>query len=105
MMQSPTPLEIKLLQKQRTLLVRFDNGQAFTFTCDFLRRHSPSAEVQGHGGNKPPLITIAPDINIIQIEPVGNYAIKLYFNDGHQTGLYSWQYLYELGLSLNTVSQ
>lgn len=101
MIDTPTPIEIKLLQKQRTLLVRFDDGKEFTFSCEFLRRHSPSAEVQGHGGHKPPPPKVDPNINIIQIEPVGNYAIKLYFNDGHQTGLYSWSYLYQLGTSID----
>lgn len=96
-MDTPTPTEIKLLQKQQTLLVKFDNGQEFTFTCEFLRKHSPSAEVKGHGGRKPPPPIVGPDINIVQIDPVGNYAVRLHFNDGHQSGLFSWAYLYELG--------
>ncbi len=93
----PTPTEIKLLQKQRTLSIKFDDGVEFAFTCEFLRRNSPSAEVQGHGRQKPILPVIDPNINIIQIEPVGNYAVKLYFDDGHQSGLFSWSYLYSLG--------
>lgn len=96
-MAIPTPTEIKLLQKQQTLLVRFDDDQEFTFSCEFLRKNSPSAEVKGHGGAIPAPPIINPNINIIQIDPVGNYAVKLYFNDGHQSGLFSWAYLYELG--------
>lgn len=92
-----TATEIKLLQKHRTLSVKFEDGVEFTFTCEFLRRHSPSAEVKGHGGIKPKLPDIDPHINITQIEPVGNYAVKLYFDDGHQSGLFSWDYLYSLG--------
>lgn len=99
MIETPTPTQIKLLQKQQTLTVEFDDGREFIFSCEFLRRHSPSADVQGHGGQKPPPPTVKPDINILQIDPVGNYAVKLHFNDGHQSGLFSWRYLYELGMS------
>lgn len=97
-MTTAIPLEIKLLQKQRAVSIKFDDGAEFTFSCEFLRRNSPSAEVRGHGGIKPVLPPVDPNINITQIEPVGNYAVKLYFDDGHQSGLYSWTYLYSLGI-------
>jgi len=100
-MDMPTPTEIKLLQKQQTLQVKFDNGQEFIFSCEFLRKNSPSAEVKGHGGIKPAPPMVKADINITQIEPVGNYAVKLHFNDGHQSGLFSWAYLHELGQQIS----
>lgn len=100
-MTTATATEIKLLQKQRTLWIKFDDGVEFTFTCEFLRRHSPSAEVKGHGGVKSALPPIDPNINITQIEPVGNYAVKLVFDDGHKSGLFSWDYLYSLAQLLN----
>ncbi|CAM4412521.1 MAG: hypothetical protein LEGION0398_MBIBDBAK_00312 [Legionellaceae bacterium] len=89
------PLEIKLLQKKRKLLIIFDNGQHYEFSCEYLRVFSPSAEVQGHGHRK--WVKDKSHVNIIAIEPVGQYAVKLIFDDGHQTGIYSWDYLYQLG--------
>lgn len=94
-MANLTPTDIKLLQKERTLHIVFDNDEQFTFSCEFLRVHSPSAEVRGHGN--PQLVTGKQDVNISGIEPVGHYAIKLIFDDGHDSGLYSWDYLYDLG--------
>jgi DUF971 family protein len=94
---TPTPTDIKLLQKSRTLEIAFDNGEHFSLPCEYLRVFSPSAEVRGHGMEEPKLITGKETINIIAIEPIGNYAVKLVFDDGHDTGLYSWQTLYDLG--------
>lgn len=96
-MNAPTPTHIKLLQKTKVLVVTFDDGKEFQLPCEYLRVYSPSAEVRGHGLAEPILVTDKQDVNIIGIDPVGNYAIKLIFDDGHTTGLYSWQVLYDLG--------
>lgn len=95
-MSMQPPKEIKLLQKQKVVQVTFANGTAHNFSCYFLRCHSPSAEMRGHGQQKPDVQAIDPQVNILSIEPVGNYAVKLVFDDGHQSGLFSWQTLYEL---------
>jgi len=94
---APRPTEIRLHQKSRLLEVVFDDGKAFRLACEFLRVHSPSAEVRGHGPGQETLQTGKEDVQIIAVEPVGNYAVKLVFSDGHDTGLYSWDYLYEIG--------
>ena len=83
------PLEIKLLQKQKTLKIIFDSGESFVLPCNYLRAHSPAAN-----GSKPEAEHA--EINIIAIDPVGNYAVKLKFDDGHDTGIYSWETLYDL---------
>lgn len=95
--KSPEPQQIKLLQKSKQLEVQFDNGEIFQYTCEYLRVHSPSAEVKGHGGNEPPPVTGKQDVNITSLNPVGNYAVKIHFNDGHDSGLFSWDLLYRLG--------
>lgn len=95
-MATATPINIRLHQSSRLLEIQFDNGRECMLSCEFLRVHSPSAEVQGHSPDQAVLQTGKEDVNITQIEPVGNYAIKLTFTDGHNTGLYSWDYLYEL---------
>lgn len=92
-----TPTEIKLLQKDRMLSVTFDDGKSFSLSCEYLRVNSPSAEVQGHGGEGKRIVTGKQDVMIAEIEPVGNYAVKLIFDDGHDTGLYTWEWLYEHG--------
>jgi len=93
----PTPIDIKLLQKSRTLEITFDNGEKFTLSCEYLRVFSPSAEVRGHGMSEGILVSGKKKVNIIGIDPVGNYAVKLVFDDGHNTGIYSWETLYTLG--------
>ncbi|QSX30448.1 DUF971 domain-containing protein [Shewanella cyperi] len=93
-MNSPTVTSLKLKRKSRLLEIGFDDGSSFELSCEFLRVHSPSAEVHGHG--QPVLVTHKKDVNISAIEPVGNYAVKLVFDDGHNTGLYSWQVLHHL---------
>ena len=75
----------------------FDNGEAFVLPCEYLRVFSPSAEVQGHGAAEPVLVPGKRDVNISKIEPVGRYAVRLIFDDGHRTGLYSWDVLLQLG--------
>ncbi len=94
---TPRPTDIKLHQVSRILEVSFDDGAHFQLPCEFLRVYSPSAEVRGHGPGQEVLQTGKEDVNIIGIEPVGLYALKLTFSDGHDTGLYSWDYLYDLG--------
>lgn len=91
------PTEIKLHQKSRLLEVAFEDGRVFRLPCEYLRVYSPSAEVRGHGPGQEVLQTGKEDVNISEIRPVGNYALKLVFDDGHSTGLYTWSYLYELG--------
>lgn len=96
-MAKVTPTEIQLQQKSRILTITFDDGATFELSCEYLRVHSPSAEVAGHGPGQEVLQIGKEDVNITAIEPVGNYAIKLVFDDNHDTGLYSFEYLYELG--------
>lgn len=95
--QSPQPTEIKFRRKSRLLELSFSDGSHFTFPCEFLRVYSPSAEVRGHGPGQEILLIGKEAVSIKDIEPVGSYAIKLRFDDGHDTGLYSWSYLYQLG--------
>jgi DUF971 family protein len=94
---TPTPIDIKLHQASKLLEIKFNNNTECMLSCEFLRVYSPSAEVRGHGAGQEVLQTGKEDINITEIEPVGNYAVKLTFSDGHDTGLYSWDYLYYLG--------
>jgi len=93
---SPRPIDIKLHQASRLLEIKFDNNTECMLSCEFLRVYSPSAEVRGHGPGQEVLQTDKEDVNITAIEPIGNYAVKLVFSDGHDTGLYSWDYLYDL---------
>lgn len=95
---TPQPTEITLHQKSRLLEIRFADGKAFRLPCEFLRVHSPSAEVRGHGPGQETLQTGKQDVEIVKIDPVGTYAIQLHFSDGHNTGLYSWDILYDYGL-------
>jgi len=92
-----TPNNIKLHQRSRLLEVGFESGETFQLPCEYLRVHSPSAEVRGHGPGQEVLQVDKHNVNIIAIEPVGNYAVKLVFDDSHDSGLFSWDYLYELG--------
>ena len=92
----PAPTEIRLLQASRVLKLSFD-AEEFALPCEYLRVHSPSAEVQGHGPGQEVLQTGKEAVNIVAIEPVGHYAVRLIFDDGHNSGLFSWQLLYELG--------
>jgi len=94
---TPVPTEIKLHQLSRRLEIAFDNGTRFELPYEFLRVYSPSAEVRGHGPGQEVLQVGKKDIAIKGIEPVGSYAVTLTFSDGHDTGIYSWDYLYELG--------
>ncbi|RBP53622.1 gamma-butyrobetaine hydroxylase-like domain-containing protein [Arenicella xantha] len=91
-----TPTDIRLHSKSRLLEVVYQD-ETFRLPCEYLRVMSPSAEVKGHGPGQEVLQTNKEDVNIVAIEPVGNYAVRLIFNDAHNSGLYSWDYLYELG--------
>ena len=94
----PSPTEIKLHQKSRILEISFSDGKTFGFPCEFLRVYSPSAEVRGHGPGQEVLQVGKKNVEIKHIEPVGTYAIQLTFSDGHDTGIYSWDLLYDYGL-------
>jgi DUF971 family protein len=91
------PTEINLHKKSRSLEVSFEDGASFNMPCEYLRVYSPSAEVQGHGPGQGVLQTGKENVNIVEIQPVGNYAVVLVFDDGHDTGIYSWETLYQLG--------
>ncbi|HYW90858.1 MAG TPA: DUF971 domain-containing protein [Gammaproteobacteria bacterium] len=95
----PRPTRIRLHRKSRVMEISFEDGQEFHLSCEYLRVFSPSAEVQGHGPGQQVLETGKENVGITQIEPVGNYAVRLHFDDGHNTGLYSWSVLYELGMN------
>ena len=91
------PTEINLHKKSRSLEISFEDGATFNLPCEYLRVYSPSAEVQGHGPGQGVLQTGKENVNIVDIQPVGNYAVVLVFDDGHDTGIYSWETLYQLG--------
>ena len=95
---TPHPTEIKLHQSSRKLEIAWSSGERFTLSYEFLRVNSPSAEVRGHGPGQEVLQVGKREINIAAVEPVGVYAVKLTFTDGHDTGIFSWDYLYDLGL-------
>jgi len=91
------PTEITLHQKSRVLEIAFDDGNRYTLPFEFLRVHSPSAEVRGHGPGQEVLQVGKQDVILTEVTPVGSYALKLTFDDGHDSGLYTWDYLHELG--------
>src|SRR6266481_8056580 len=93
----PTPTEIKLHQKSRVLEISFSDGTRFQLPYEYLRVFSPSAEVRGHGPGQEVLQVGKRAVGVTSVEPVGVYAVKFVFSDGHDTGIYSWDYLYELG--------
>src|SRR3954468_9046710 len=96
-MTTRTPTEIKLRSKSRVLEVSFADGQRFELPFEYLRVHSPSAEVKGHGPGQEVLVLGKENVGIRAVEPIGQYAVKLVFDDGHDSGLYTWKYLRELG--------
>ena len=96
-MADPIPTQIKLRSKSRVLEVTFEGGQRFELPFEYLRVHSPSAEVKGHGPGQEVLVLGKENVGIRAVEPIGQYAVKLVFDDGHDTGLFTWGYLYELG--------
>lgn len=92
------PTEIRLAKDRRSLRIVFDDGAAFDLAAEYLRVTSPSAEVQGHSPAERRTVAGKRDVEIIGVEPVGNYAVRLVFDDLHDTGIYGWNYLYELGV-------
>lgn len=101
----PRPTDIKLHQKSHILEISFEDGETFNLPCEYLRVYSPSAEVRGHGPGQEVLQLGKENVNIENIEPVGNYAIQLHFDDGHSTGIYSWETLYTLGANYDALWQ
>ena len=95
---APTPTGITLHQKSRALEIAYADGKVFSLPCEFLRVHSPSAEVRGHGPGQEVLQVGKREVGINRVEPVGTYAVQLYFSDGHDTGIYSWDLLYDFGV-------
>ena len=96
-MSDPVPTEIRLRRASRLLEVSFDDGSRFELPFEYLRVYSPSAEVKGHGPGQEVLVLGKEQVGVKAVEPVGQYAVRLIFDDGHDTGLYTWAYLRELG--------
>ena len=96
------PVEIRLKKAEKILEMDYDDGQSFSLPAEYLRVESPSAEVQGHGGDDRKIVPGCRHVGILELEPVGNYAVRIRFDDRHDTGLYTWNYLYELGSEYET---
>ena len=97
--KTPTPTELTVRKQSRVLEIAFDDGSAFSLPFEFLRVYSPSAEVRGHGAGQEVLQTGMRNVLLTALEPVGNYAVQPNFSDGHNTGIYTWDYLYSLGVN------
>ena len=95
---APWPVELRLKRAEKVLEVSFDDGKRFSLPAEYLRVESPSAEVQGHGPGQRVTVAGRAHVGIIALEPVGNYAVRIRFDDLHDTGIYSWNYLYQLGV-------
>jgi DUF971 family protein len=93
----PWPTELRVNPARNALVVAFDNGDSFSLAAEYLRVESPSAEVQGHGPGGKQIVLGKAAVKIARLEPVGNYAVRVVFDDGHDTGLFTWDYLHELG--------
>ena len=96
-MTTPWPTELRLHKDRKTLTVAFDSGESFDLAAELLRVRSPSAEVQGHSPSERRTVGGKRDVEILEVHPVGNYAVRLVFDDMHSTGIFSWDYLFELG--------
>lgn len=96
--KSHRPTEIKLHRRARTLELTFENGERFELPCEYLRVYSPSAEVQGHHNKGAVLQVGKENVNITELKQVGLYAVKIFFDDGHKSGLFTWNYLHKLGM-------
>ncbi len=94
---TPWPTELRVNRAEKQLIVTFDDGQSFVLPAELLRVESPSAEVQGHGPSQKTIVAGRRHVSIIELEPVGNYAVRIVFDDLHSTGMYSWRYLHHLG--------
>jgi len=97
--KGPWPVELRLRRAEKRLDIEFDNGKRFSLPAEYLRVESPSAEVQGHGAGEKRIVAERAHVGILDLEPVGNYAVRIKFDDLHDTGIYSWEYLYRLGSS------
>ena len=95
---APWPVELRLKRAEKRLDIEFDDGKRFNLPAEYLRVESPSAEVQGHGPGEKIIVAERAHVGIIDLEPVGNYAVRIKFDDLHDTGIYSWNYLYQLGV-------
>ena len=95
---TPWPSELRLKRAEKRLEVAFDDGKTFSLPAEYLRVESPSAEVQGHGPDEKVIVAERSHVGILDLEPVGNYAVRIKFDDLHDTGIYSWNYLYQLGV-------
>jgi len=95
---APWPVELRLKRAEKRLDISFDDGRQFSLPAEYLRVESPSAEVQGHGPGEKTIIAGRAHVGIIELEPVGNYAVRIKFDDLHDTGIFSWDYLYQLGV-------
>lgn len=93
----PWPSELRLAPAKDSLTIAFDGGETYTLSAEYLRVESPSAEVQGHAPDQKKIVGGKREVKIVSLEPVGNYAVRIGFDDGHDTGLYSWAYLHGLG--------
>ena len=100
-----TPTEIRLSKDKRTLTVSFDDGNVYALPAELLRVESPSAEVQGHDPSQKKIVPGKRDVGIMKIEPVGNYAVRLEFDDMHDTGIYSWSLMHRLGADADAVME
>jgi DUF971 family protein len=98
-MSTPWPTELRLHKDRRALTVVFDSGESFELPAEYLRVRSPSAEVQGHSPAERRTVGGKRDVELLELQPVGNYAVRLIFDDMHSTGIFSWDYLHELGLN------
>jgi DUF971 family protein len=97
MTSSPWPTELRLHKDRKTLTVTYDGGERFDLAAEYLRVRSPSAEVQGHSPSERRVVGGKQDVQILELHPIGNYAVRLVFDDMHSTGIFSWEYLFELG--------
>jgi DUF971 family protein len=95
---APWPVELHLKRADKRLDVEFDDGSRFSLAAEYLRVESPSAEVQGHGPGEKTIVAERAHVGILDLEPVGNYAVRIKFDDLHETGIYSWEYLHKLGV-------
>jgi len=102
---NPWPTELRLHKDRKALTVAFDNGEHYELAAEYLRVRSPSAEVQGHSPDERKTVAGKKNVEVLEVKPVGNYAVRLVFDDMHSTGIYSWDYLRELGRNRDTYWQ
>jgi DUF971 family protein len=95
---APWPVQLRLIRAEKRLEIEFDDGKKFSLPAEYLRVESPSAEVQGHGPGQKIIVPGRAHVGIMDLEPVGNYAVRIKFDDLHDTGIFSWDYLYQLGV-------